>query len=46
MGKFSEIDADIRSMAHRGHSIQDAYIYWKDYVSIEDVIRIFEEEKA
>ena len=46
MGKFSQIDADIRSMVHRGHTISDVYIYWKDYVSIEDVVRIFEEERA
>jgi hypothetical protein len=46
MGKFSQIDADIRSMINRGHTINDVYIYWKDYVSMEDVVRIFEEEKA
>ena len=44
MGNFSQIDADIRSMVHRGHTINDIYIYWKDYVSMEDVVRIFEEE--
>jgi hypothetical protein len=46
MGKFSEIDADIRSMVYRGYTINDIYIYWKDYVSLDDVVRIFEEESA
>jgi hypothetical protein len=46
MGKFSQIDLDIRSMIHRGHTVEDVYIYWKDYVSMEDVVRIFEEESA
>ena len=46
MGKFSEIDTDIRSMVHRGHTIEDIYIYWKDYVSLDDVVRIFKEETA
>ena len=46
MDKFSQINADIRSMIRRGHTIEDIYIYWKDYVSLDNVVRIFEEESA
>lgn len=44
MGAFNRIDQEIRNMFRRGHSITDVYIYFKDYVSPEDVARIYEEE--
>ena len=44
MGQFKLIDQEIRSMIHRGYSLEEVYIYYKDYVSIEDVVRIHSEE--
>jgi hypothetical protein len=44
--RLDEIHADICSMIERGHTIEDIYIYWKDYVSLEDVIAIYEQERA
>jgi len=46
MGQFNRMDLDIRAMFNSGYSIEDVYIYFKDYVSLEDVIRIHEEELA
>ena len=46
MGAFNRIDQEIRTMFRMGHNITDVYIYFKDYVSHEDVIRIYEEETA
>ena len=44
MGQFNRIDQEIRSMIARGYSIENIYIYYKDYVSLEDVVRIHSEE--
>ena len=46
MGAFNRIDQEIRTMIARGYSIDDVYIYFKDYVSLEDVVRIHAEETA
>jgi len=46
MGKFSEIDLEIRHMIHAGYSLNDIYIYFKDYVSIDDVAIIYRQEQA
>jgi hypothetical protein len=46
MGAFNRIDQEIRDMFNRGYSITDVYIYFKDYVTVEDVARIYEEELA
>ena len=46
MGAFNKLDLDIRAMFAGGYSIDDVYIYFKDYVSLEDVIRIHDEELA
>jgi hypothetical protein len=29
-----------------GRTVEETYIYWKDYVTQEDVIRIFAKETA
>lgn len=44
MGAFNRIDLEIRTMINQGHSLTDVYIYFKDYVSIEDIARIADEE--
>lgn len=44
MGAFNRIDQDIRTMIAGGYSIEDVYIYFKDYVSLEDIVRIHSEE--
>lgn len=46
MGFYKDIDADIRSMVHAGYSLTNIYIYYKDYLTMEDVVRIVEEEQV
>ena len=46
MGFYKDIDADIRAMVAAGYSLTNIYIYYKDYVSMEDVVRIVEEEQV
>jgi len=44
MGFFKNIEIEIMEWQARGRSIKDTYIYFKDYVTHEDVIRIFARE--
>lgn len=44
MGFYKDIDADIRAMVRTGYTVTNIYIYYKDYVTLEDVTRIYEEE--
>ena len=44
MGFFKDIEIEIMEWQARGRSIDDTYIYFKDYVSREDVERIFARE--
>jgi hypothetical protein len=44
MGFFKDIDADIREMVRTGYTVSNIYIYYKDYVTLEDVTRIYKEE--
>jgi len=44
MGFFKDIEIEIMEWQDRGHTINDAYIYFKDYVIYEDVVRIFARE--
>jgi hypothetical protein len=46
MGQFNRIDLEIRAMIRRGYSLNDIYIYFKDYITIEDVARIYSEEQV
>jgi hypothetical protein len=46
MGFYKDIDSDIRIMAQAGYTISNIYIYYKDYVTFEDVVRIYNEEIA
>jgi transcriptional regulator of NAD metabolism len=41
---YKNIDSDIRTMIAAGYTLSNIYIYYKDYVSLEDVIRIHDEE--
>ena len=44
MGFFKDIEMEIMDWQDRGRSIEDTYIYFKDYVTYEDVVRIFARE--
>jgi hypothetical protein len=41
MGFYKDIEIEIMSWQARGRSQEETYIYFKDYVSQEDVARIF-----
>ena len=41
MGFYKNIEIEIMEWQAQGRSIEDTYIYFKDYVTHEDVIRIF-----
>jgi len=43
MGFFKDIHYEILEWQARGSSVEDTYIYFKDYVTYEDVVRIFNE---
>jgi len=44
MGFFKDIEIEIMAWQDQGRSVEDTYIYFKDYVTHEDVIRIFARE--
>jgi hypothetical protein len=46
MGFFNRIDLEIQEWQALGRSVEETYIYFKDYVTYEDVVRIFEKETA
>ena len=41
MGFYKNIEIEIMAWQARGHSVEDTYIYSKDYATHEDVVRIF-----
>ena len=41
MGFYKNIEIEILEWRARGRTGEDTYIYFKDYVTHEDVIRIF-----
>ena len=45
MGSFKDIEIDIMEWLSLGRSINETYIYFKDYVTYEDVVRIFAREE-
>jgi len=45
MGSFKDIEIDIMEWQSLGRSINETYIYFKDYVTYEDVMRIFSREE-
>ena len=44
MGFFKDIEIEIMAWQDQGRSIEDTYIYFKDYATLEDVVRIFARE--
>ena len=44
MGFYKNIDIEIQEWQARGRSVEETYTYFKDYVTYEDVIRIFARE--
>jgi len=44
MGFYKNIDIEIQEWQARGRSVEETYIYFKDYVTYEDVVRIFARE--
>ena len=44
MGFYKDIEIEIMEWQARGRSVEDTYIYFKDYVTREDVMRIFRRE--
>ncbi|CAB4129258.1 hypothetical protein UFOVP112_356 [uncultured Caudovirales phage] len=41
MGFFKNIEIEIQEWQARGRSVEDTYIYFKDYATVEDVVCIF-----
>ena len=44
MGFFKNIEIEIMEWQARGRSLEETYIYFKDFVSYDDVARIFTRE--
>jgi hypothetical protein len=44
MGFFKNIHIEIMEWRDRGRSIEDTYIYFKDYIEMSDLVKIFEDE--
>jgi hypothetical protein len=44
MGFYKDIELEIMSWQARGRSQEETYIYFKDYVTQEDVARIFDRD--
>jgi hypothetical protein len=44
MGSFKHIETEIMHWQACGRTQEETYIYWKDYVTQEDVARIFARE--
>ena len=42
MGMFKDIEIQILEWKARGQSIQDTYIYFKDYIEMEDLVAVWE----
>lgn len=44
MGFYKNIDIEIQEWQARGRSVEETYIYFKDYATYEDVVFIFARE--
>lgn len=44
MGAFKTIHTEILDYKARGCSIEDTYIYFKDYIEFEDLVNIWEQK--
>ena len=43
MGFFKNIHIEILKWKARGRSIEETYIYFKDYITMEQLVEIFED---
>jgi len=43
MGFFKDIHIEILEWKARGETIENTYIYFKDYIEMEDLVDIFED---
>jgi hypothetical protein len=46
MGFFKNIHLEIQEWRDRGRSIEDTYIYFKDYIDMADLVKIFKEKET
>ena len=46
MGFYKNIHLEILNWKARGETIENTYIYFKDYIEMEDLVAIFEEEET
>ena len=44
MGFFNNIHIEILEWKARGETIENTYIYFKDYIEMEDLVAIFEDD--
>jgi hypothetical protein len=44
MGFYKDIEIEIMEWQARGRTVEETYIYFKDYVTQEDVARIFAQD--
>jgi hypothetical protein len=44
MGYFKNIHLEILEWRAQGRSIEDTYIYFKDYIEMGELVKIFEDE--
>lgn len=44
MGSFKHIETEIMHWQACGRTVEETYVYWKDYVTKEDVTRIFAQD--
>jgi len=42
MGAFNKMALDILYYKQSGRTIEDTYIYFKDYISFEDLVSVWE----
>ena len=42
MGAFNKMTLDILYYKELGRTIEDTYIYFKDYISFEDLVSVWE----
>jgi hypothetical protein len=43
MGFFKDIHMEILEWKARGETVENTYIYFKDYIEMEDLVDIFED---
>jgi hypothetical protein len=44
MGFFKDIHIEILEWKARGETVENTYIYFKDYIEIEELVKIFEDD--